>query len=154
MAGSYSGLFIGYSRFVTSDFGGFAKSLDVFSSLAGNLVSSMTSSSSIASFPALSFPSGSSSDNVVVPSFISIYCTLGNSALSIPAIVGAPSLLDACGAMSRSLSTFTQRSISSFSLGSSILPHWFLGPLHRPFVVGPGYSPIPEKLLTKNKTVS
>ena len=29
-AGSHSGLFTGFRRFVTSDFGGFAKSLDVF----------------------------------------------------------------------------------------------------------------------------
>ena len=88
-------------------------------SLAGNLVSSAISSSSIASFPPLAFPSGSSTGNVVLPSFISTYCTLGNSALSIPAIVGAPSLLDACGATSRLLFTSTQR-FTSFLLGSSI----------------------------------
>ena len=50
----------------------------------------------LASFPPLSFPSGSSAGIVVVPSFISTYCTLGNSAFTTKAIVGAPSLLDAC----------------------------------------------------------
>ena len=104
-------------------------------SLAGNLVSSATSSSSIANSPPLSFPSGSSTGNVVVPSFISAYCTLGNSALSIPAIVGAPSLLDACGAASGSLSTSTQLYRSSFSLGCSIPSTpvlWATSSLHRP----------------------
>ena len=122
-------------------------------SLAGNLASSATSSSSIASSQPLYFPSGSSTGNVVVPSFVSTYCTLGKSALSIPAIVGAPSLLDVCGAASRS--TSTQHSTSSFSLGSSIpstpVP-WASSSLHRPFVVGPGYSPFPEKLVTKIRT--
>ena len=60
-------------------------------SLAGNLVFSATSSSSIASFPPLSFPSGSSTGNDVVPSFSSTYCTLSNPAFTTPAIVGAPS---------------------------------------------------------------
>lgn len=67
-------------------------------SLAGNLVWSATSSTSIANSLPLSFPSSLSTGNVVVPSFVSTYCTLGNSALSTPAIVGVPSLLDACGA--------------------------------------------------------
>ena len=126
-------LFHSFRRFVTSDFGGFAKSPDVFwldYMLFGvNLASSTTSSSSIASSPTLSFPSGSSTGNIVVPSFVSTYCTLGKSALSIPAIVGAPSLLDVCGAASGS--TSTQRSTSSFLLGSSIPLHQFLGPHHR-----------------------
>ena len=123
--------------------------------LVGNLVSSATSSTSIASSPPLSFPSGTSTGNVFVLSFVSTYCTLGNSALSTPAIVGAPFLLDACGAASGSLSTSTQRLTSSFSLGSSFpstaVP-WATSSLHRPFVVGTGYSPIPEKLVTKIRT--
>ena len=124
-------------------------------SLVGTLVSSETSSSSIASFPPLSFPSGSSTGNVAVPSFISTYCTLSNSAFTTPAIVGAPSLLDACGATSGSLSTSTQHSTSSFSLGSlipSMTVPWATSSLHRPFVVGPGYSMIPEKLVLKIRT--
>ena len=87
--------------------------------LAGNLVLRTTSSPSITSSPPLSFPSGSSTGNGFVPFFVSNYCTLGNSALSTPAIGRAQSLLDACGAASGSLSTSTQRLTSSFSLGSS-----------------------------------
>lgn len=45
-----------------------------------------------------------STGNIIVPSFISTYCTLGNSALSTPAIVAMPPLFDAHGATSRSLS--------------------------------------------------
>ena len=90
-----------------------------------------------------------------MPSFVYTYCTLGNSALSTPAIVGAPTLLDACGTASGSLSTSTQHSTSSFSLGSSIpatpVP-CATSSLHRPFVVGPGYSPIQEKLVTMIRT--
>ena len=74
---------------------------------------------------------------------------------SMPAIVWVPSLLDACGATSGWLITSTQRSTSSFSLGSSIpstpVP-WATSSLQRPLVVGPGYSPIPEKLVTKIRT--
>ena len=103
--------------------------------LAGNLVLSATSipSTSIASSPPLSFPSGSSTGNVFVPSFVSTYCTLGNSALS----------------------SSTQRLTSSFSLGFSFPSTavlWATSSLHGPFVVGPGYSPIPEKLVTKIRT--
>ena len=75
--------------------------------------------------------------------------------LSIPAIIGVPSLLDARGAVSGSLSTSTQRSTSSFALGFSI-PYmpvpWATSLLHRMFVVGPGYSLIPEKLVMKIRT--
>ena len=86
-----------------------------------------------------------------MPSFISTYCTVGKSALPIP-VVRAPSLLDACGAASGSLSTSTQCFTPSFLLGSSIpstLVPWATSSLHRPFVVGSGYSPIPAKLVTK-----
>ena len=124
-------------------------------SLAGNLVLTATSSTSLACSPPLCFPSGSSTGNVFVPSFVSTYCTLGNFALSTLAIVGAPFLLDACGAANGLGSTSTQRLTSSFSLGSSnpstAVP-WSTSLLHRPFVVGPGYSPIPEKLVTKIRT--
>ena len=91
--------------------------------LVGNLVSSATSSTSIVSSPPLSFPSGLSTGNVFVPSFVSNYYRLGNSALSTPAIVGAPSLLDACGTMSGSLSTSTQRLTSPFFVGLFIPLH-------------------------------
>ena len=85
-------------------------------SLAENLVSSATSSTFIASSPPLPFPSGSSTVNVFMPSFVSTYCTLDNSALSTPATVGAPSLVDAsCGAASGSLSS-THRRKGTFGL--------------------------------------
>ena len=87
-----------------------------------------------------------------MPFFISTYCTLGSCALSILAIVGAQSLLDACGAMSGSLSPSTQHSRSLFLLGSSVpstLDSWAMSSLHRLFGVGPGYSPIQEKLVMK-----
>ena len=64
-------------------------------------------------------------------------------------------MLDACGATSGSLSTSTQRSTSSFSSGYSIpstpVPR-ATSSLQRLFVVGPGYSPIPEKVVTKIRT--
>ena len=64
-------------------------------------------------------------------------------------------MFDACTAMSRLLSTSTQLSTSSFLLGSSIpstpVP-WAMSSLHRLLVVGPGYSLIPEKLVSKIRT--
>ena len=48
--------------------------------------------------------------------------------------------------------TFCSALFSSGSSTTSTSAPWASSSLNRPFVVGPGYSPIPEKLVTKIKT--
>ena len=109
---------------------------------AGNMLSSSNSSGSFAiSSPPSS--AGLSSGNFVVPSFISTYCTLGNSSLTSPSLFG--SRMSRTERFPPSTSLLHRRSIS-------VLFYHFAGipsSLNKPFVVGPGYSPIPGKLVTK-----
>ena len=64
------------------------------SPLAGN--SASVTASTTSSAPYLPFPSATG--NISVPSFISTYCTLGNSSLPAASITGTPSLSGARGA--------------------------------------------------------
>lgn len=125
-------------------------------SLPGNWVSSATSSTSIASSPPLYFPPGPSTGNVVVPSFVSTYCTLGNSALSTPAIVGRHLCWMRVVPRADRCPPLPSVPHHRFHWILQSPPRRFLGPRHRfikPFTVGPGYCPIPEKLVTKIRPV-
>ena len=89
---------------------------------------------------------GSSSGNSIVPLLISTYCSLRNSSLTSLSLFGSH------GALNRMLPTTSQSSLPAFSFGSvhpSIIFPRVPTLLNKPFVVGPGYSPIPEKLVTK-----
>ena len=112
---------------------------------AGSVPSSSTCSDSSA---IISPPSSArlSSGNFVVPSFISTYRTLGNSSLTSSSLFGSR------GAANGALPNIGQSSSAEFSVGSvrsSAISPGITSSLNRPFVVGPGYSPIPEKLVTK-----
>ena len=98
------------------------------------------------SFPISSSPgfaAGLSAGNIVVPFFISTYCTLGNPSLSHPSLFGSHGLLSGV------LPATSQFFSPVFS--TPTLAHVVASLLHKPFVVGPGYSPIPEKLVRKIK---
>ena len=85
------------------------------------------------------FVAGPSAGNVIVPSFISTYCTLGNSSLSHPSLLGSHGLASGALPATRQF----------FSPAFFLLPPWLTRSLlcyTKPFVVGPGYSPIQEKL--------
>ena len=79
----------------------------------------------------------------IVPSFVSTYCMLGNSSPSHPLFFGS------YGASSGALPATSQFFSSAFFTH----PPWLslASLLHKPSVVGPVYSPIPEKLVTKIK---
>ena len=117
------------------------------SPLAGDSASVTASTTSSATY--LPFPSATG--NISVPSFISTYCTLGNSSLPATLITGKPSLSGARSAPNRSLSAAGQSFTPAFAIGSSF-PSSLVQSLNRPFIVGPGYSPIPEKLVSKIRT--
>jgi len=89
------------------------------------------------------FAAGLSAGNIIAPSFLSTYCTLGNSSLLHPL------LFDSHGALSRVLPATSQ--IFSPAFSTPTLAHSVTSLLHKPFVVSPGYSPISEKLVTKIK---
>ena len=115
---------------------------------ASNVTASgnMPSNTCASSFPINSPPgsaAGPSSGNVIVPSFVSTYCTLGNSSLSHPSLFGSH------GVVTGALPATSQFFSPTFS--TPTLAHSVASLLHKPFVVGPGYSPIPEKLVTKIK---
>ena len=99
-------------------------------------------------------PMSLAAGNLVVPPFISSYCTLGNP---IPSSQAAPSLFGPRSASSFSspASSFITPHATPLSSGSlnapSVVP-WASPPLGKAFVVGPGYSPIPEKLVAKIRT--
>ena len=104
----------------------------------------MPSNTGSSSFPISSSPgsaAGLSAGNIVVPSFISTYCTLGNSSLSHPSLFGSHGV--SSGALPAT-SQFVSPAFSTPALAPSVASS-----LHKPFVVGPGYSPIPAKLVTK-----
>ena len=131
-------------------------SASAVSPLAGNVTPLSTSSNTGSTSSHSSSPAGHSSGSILsVPSFISTYCTLGNSSLCNPSIVGAPSSCGAGGAMSGTLAISGGHGSSFPLLGSSIPATstiCVVPSLNRPFVVGPGHSPIPEKLVTKIRT--
>ena len=114
------------------------------SPLAANSASVTVSTTSSATY--LPFPSATG--NINVPSFISTYCTLGNSSLPATSITGTPSLSGARSAPNRSLSAAGQSFTPTFAIGSSF-PSTLVQSQNRPFIAGPGYSPIPEKLVSK-----
>ena len=87
--------------------------------------------------------SGCSAGNVIVPSIVSTYCTLGNSSLPHPSLFGSH------GVTRGALPATSQFFSPAFS--TPTLAHSVASLLHKPFVVGPRYSPIPEKLVTKLK---
>ena len=126
------------------------------SPLAGNVTPLSTSSNTGSTSSHSPSPAGHSSGNILsVPTFISAYCTLGNSSLCNPSITGAPSSCGAGSATSRTLAISGGHGSSLPLLGSSIPATstiCAMPSLNRPFVVGPGYSPIPEKLVTKIRT--
>ena len=106
----------------------------------------MPSITCASSFPINSppgFVAGPSAGNVVVPSFVSTYCTLGNLSLSRPSLFGSHGL--ARGALPATSQFFSP----AFSTPTSA--HSVVSLLHKPFVVSPGYSPILERLVTKIK---
>ena len=112
---------------------------------ASNVTASgnMPSITCASSFPVHSppgFDAGPSAGNVIV---LSTYCTLGNSSLSHPSLFGSH------GLMSGALPATSQIFCPAFS--APTLAHSAASLLHKPFDVGPGYSPIPEKLVTKIK---
>lgn len=109
---------------------------------SGNVPSNTCASS----FPINSPPgsaAGPSAGNAIVPSFVSIYFTLGNSSLSHPLSLGSH------GIASGTFPATSQFFSPAFS--TPTLAHSVASLLHKPFVVGPGSSPIPEKLVTKIK---
>ena len=98
------------------------------------------------SFPINSLPgsaAGPSAGIVTVASFVFTYCTLGNSSLSHPSLFGSHGV--GRGALPAT-SQFFSPTFSTHTLAHSVASL-----LHKPFVVGPGYSFIPEKLVTKIK---
>ena len=112
---------------------------------AGN----MLSNSNFSGLSAINSPppsAGLSSGNFDVPSFISTYYTLGNSPSSSPSLFGPRDVANVA------FPAIGHSSAPAFSIGSvhasTILPG-ILSSLNRPFVVGVGYSPFPEKLVTK-----
>ena len=117
------------------------------SSAAGYAASDTTSSGTTSSGSAvinqpLPSSAGQSSGNLVVPPFISTYCTLGNSSLSSPSVFGSRGAANGLPSSSQSFTPLFSFGPNSTSASTSTS-------LNRPFVVGPGYSPIPEKLVTK-----
>lgn len=116
-------------------------------SAAGSFpTSTFTPSSSLAVNSPPGTAAGPSSGNFVVPSFVSTYCTLGNSSLSGHSF-GSPSYGASSGAPP-AFGQFSTRVFAPAATGST-LPHSIASLLHKPFRVGPGYSPIPEKLVSK-----
>lgn len=116
--------------------------------MASNVTASgtMLSNTCLSSFPINSSPgfaAGLSTRDIVVPSFVSTYCTLDNLSLSHPSLFGSHSVL------SRELHATCQFFSPMFS--TPTLAHPVASLLHKPFVIGPGYSPILEKLVTKIK---
>lgn len=109
---------------------------------SGNLPSNTCASSFPINSP-LGSAAGPSAGNVIVPSFVSTYCTLGNSSLSHPSSFGSH------GVASGTFPATSQFFSPAFS--TPTLAHSVASLLHKPFVVGPGSSPIPEKLVTKIK---
>ena len=112
---------------------------------ASNVIASgnMPSNTCSSSFPINSPPgsaAGPSAGNLIVPSFVSTYCTLGNSSLSHPSLFGSQGVVSAA---LPATSQFFSHAFSSPTLAFLLL--------HKPFVVGPGNFPIPEKLVTKMK---
>lgn len=107
------------------------------------LLSTWSSSFPVNSWPG--FAARLSTGNIIVPSFTFSYCTcrLGNSSLAHPLLFTSHSALRGV------LPTTSQFFSSAFSTPS--LAHSVASLLHKPFVVGPGYSPIPKKLATKIK---
>ena len=106
----------------------------------------MPSNTCLSSFPFSSSPGSAarlSAGNIIVPSFVSTYCTLGNSSLSHPLLFGSHDV------SSGALPATSQFVSPVFS--TPTLVHSVTSSLPKPFVVGPGYSPIPEKLVTKTK---
>ena len=118
------------------------------SSLAGNVTPLSTSSNTASTSSQSSSSACHSSGNILsVTSFISTYCNLGNLSLCNPSIVGAPSSCAAGGATSGPLAIPGRHGSSLPLLGSSIPATATICAvlsLNRPFVVGPGYSPIPS----------
>ena len=72
----------------------------ITSSLARNMVASSTFLVSTVSHTTTSSSPGLSSGNIVVPSLISTYCSLGNPSLTTLAILSSPSLVGSRGAVS------------------------------------------------------
>ena len=107
------------------------------------IVTSSTCSSSFHINSSPGFAAGLSSGNIIIPSFVSTYCSLGNSSLSHPSLFGSR------GVSSGALPATSQFFSPAFS--TPTLAHSVASLLHKPFVVGPGYSPILEKLVTKIK---
>ena len=113
-------------------------------SSVGESISSATAavSSSIVT-SSVSLSAGASSGITAVPSFISTYCTLGNSSLSSPSWFGSRGAVnDPSAAISHSLPPLF---VFGPSASTPVSPS---SPI-KPFVVGPGYSPIPDKLVMK-----
>ena len=115
---------------------------------ASNVTASgnMPSNTCVSSFP-INSPSRSAAGPSFLPSFLPsfvfTYCTLGNSSLSHPLLFGSHGV--ASGAL-RATSQFFPPAFSTPTLA-----HLVASLLHKPFVVGPGYSPFLEKLVTKIK---
>ena len=86
-----------------------------------------------------SVPSSTCSSSFPVNS----YCTLGNSSLSHPSLFGSH------GASGGVLPATSHLFSPAFS--TPTLAHSVASLLNKPLVTGPGYSPIPEKLVTKIK---
>ena len=121
------------------------------SSLAGNVTPLSTSSNTASTSSRSSSSACHSSGNILsITSFISTYCYLVNLSLCNPSIVGAPSSCATGGATSGPLAIPGRHGSSLPLLGCSIPATSTICvvlSLNRPFVVGPGYSPIP--LVTK-----
>ena len=105
----------------------------------------MPSSTCSSSLPINSSPGFATrlSTGNIVPSLVSTYCMLGNSSLSHPLFFGS------YGASSGALPVTSQFFSSAFFAHTPWLS--LASFLHKPSVVGPVYSPIPEKLVTKIK---
>ena len=141
-SGSFSRFLLSARQLVTSNSSGRSKPNKTSVTASGNVPSSTCSSS----FPINSSPrfaAEPSAGNIVVPLFVSTYCTLGNSSLSHPSLFGSH------GASSGALPATIQ--FFSLAFSAPTFAHSVASLLHKPFIVGPGYSPIPEKLVTKIK---
>lgn len=98
----------------------------------------MISTSSLAPLTQASLSQATTTGNFIVPSFVSTFSTLstpayGFSSLPLPSSSGSPTVGGGV------VSAFPAISVSSAAVGKD-------------FVIGPGYSPIPHKLVTKITT--
>ena len=109
----------------------------ITSAPAGNLpVASQSPSSSIA---------GQTTGNILVPSFISTYCTLGNPSQPSSSFPGTPSWFGSRCATSASSSSSSLTSLASCLPSSASLAFSSTSSSDKVFVVGTGYSTIQEK---------